>query len=41
MAVSRKKNLSTFKAEGLLEVKGRRIKIIDKESLGHASEGYH
>lgn len=32
--------LSTFKNEGLLEVKGRRIKIIDLEGLTHASEGY-
>ena len=32
--------LSKFKEEGLLEIKGRRIKIIDKESLTHASEGY-
>ncbi len=33
--------LSTFKNEGLLEVKGRRIKIINVESLEHASDGYH
>ncbi len=33
--------LSTFKVEGLLEVKGRRIKIIDKEALDRASQGYH
>lgn len=32
--------LSTFKNESLLEVKGRRIKIIDLEGLEHASEGY-
>ncbi len=33
--------LSSFKADGILEVKGRRIKILDKEELLHASEGYH
>jgi len=33
--------LSTFKVEGLLEVKGRRIKIINMEALEHASEGYN
>ena len=33
--------LSTFKAEKLLEVRGRRIKIINVEALQHASEGYH
>ncbi len=32
--------LSAFKAEGILEVKGRRIKIVDMEELEHASEGY-
>jgi len=32
--------LSKFKADGLLEIKGRRIKIIAKDALGHASEGY-
>jgi CRP-like cAMP-binding protein len=32
--------LSTFKSEGLLEVRGRRIKIINHEVLEHASEGY-
>ena len=33
--------LSTFKTSGLLEVKGRRIKIINMEALQHASEGYN
>jgi CRP-like cAMP-binding protein len=32
--------LSSFKADGILEVKGRRIKILDMEELAHASEGY-
>lgn len=32
--------LSTFKADGLLEIKGRRIKIIDLEALNQASQGY-
>ncbi len=32
--------LSKFKVDGLLEIKGRRIRIIDKEGLAHASEGY-
>jgi len=32
--------LSSFKAEGLLEVKGRRIRIIDLDALDHASQGY-
>lgn len=32
--------LSSLKSDGLLEVKGRRIKILDSESLKHASEGY-
>ena len=32
--------LSSFKAEGILEVKGRRIKVLDMEELEHASEGY-
>lgn len=33
--------LSSFKADGLLEVKGRRIKIIDLEALNQASQGYN
>jgi len=32
--------LSSFNATGLLEVKGRRIKIVDIEGLEHASQGY-
>lgn len=32
--------LSSFKAEGLLEVKGRRIKIVNLEALNQASQGY-
>lgn len=32
--------LSTFKSDELLEVKGRRIKILDFDGLSHASEGY-
>lgn len=32
--------LSSLKNDGLLEVKGRRIKIINFEALKHASEGY-
>ena len=32
--------LSSFKADGIIEVKGRRIRIVDEEALGHASEGY-
>ncbi len=32
--------LSSFKAEGIIEVKGRRIRIVDEEALEHASEGY-
>ena len=33
--------LSSFKAEGLLEVKGRRIKILDKDALERESQGYN
>jgi CRP-like cAMP-binding protein len=33
--------LSSFKASGLLDVKGRRIKIIDIEGIEHASQGYN
>ncbi|HIP48621.1 MAG TPA: Crp/Fnr family transcriptional regulator [Lutibacter sp.] len=33
--------LSNFKASGLLEVKGRRIKIVDLDALDRASQGYN
>lgn len=32
--------LSSFKKEGIIEVKAKRIKIIDKEKLEHISVGY-
>ncbi|HFS66774.1 MAG TPA: Crp/Fnr family transcriptional regulator [Flavobacteriia bacterium] len=32
--------LSNFKKEGIIEVKGKRIKILDKEKLEHISLGY-
>ena len=32
--------LSNFKASGLLEVKGRRIRIVDLDALDRASQGY-
>jgi len=33
--------LSNFKASGLLEVKGRRIRIVDIDALDRASQGYN
>lgn len=33
--------LSNFKASGLLEVKGRRIRIVDLDALDRASQGYN
>jgi len=32
--------LSNYKSEGLVDLKGRKIKITDLDGLKHASEGY-